>query len=145
MTKSFNSVLGDVHPIEKLQSDEGFISWSITITLKRQRNMCLPFSFQIHWTMNTSHVLISEPYLLYSTKEPLLKNLSDQNVVDVHRITVHGMIKYMLQSTWFWHLKALIYKNSWFRPHLKMLKIPNSFSDMPKSYRLRILWLRYKL
>ena len=45
-------------------------------------------SVEKHPTLNTCRGVISEPDLLYSTKEEILENLHDQHVIDARRITI---------------------------------------------------------
>lgn len=49
--------------------------------------MSCSVSVQVHSALNTNRGAISEPDLLRSTREELLDNLSDQNVIEVCRIT----------------------------------------------------------
>ena len=92
ISKTFHSVLGDVPSIKKLKSGDLLVEVSsakqsnILATCSEMGSFVV--SVEKHPTLNTCRGVISEPDLLFSTKEEILENLESQNVIDARRITI---------------------------------------------------------
>ena len=90
--KSIQSIVGEPKNIKKLRSGELLIELqnnSQALTLKKCTSLSnIPVTVSAHRSLNSSKGVISEPDLQYVPESEILENLKDQNVTDVHRITI---------------------------------------------------------
>ena len=93
IAKTFLSVLGNVHSIKKLKSGELMVEVSIAIQSNILSSCTVMGTFSVsvekHKTLNTCRGVISEPDLLYCTREEVLEHFQSQSVFDVHQIIIH--------------------------------------------------------
>lgn len=89
--KTFQSVFRDGNSLKRMQTRYFLLEISSTKHSRFLLNCTKigSFSVQAHKTLSTTRGVISESEILLFTKEELLLNLSDQDVIVARRIIIH--------------------------------------------------------